>query len=102
MQEKQNNSGEATLIIKSLGSTKTERFKFTKGTPLGILKYNYKVETLLNDNFIECIDDVCADGNYMWLFYVNNKTINYGVKRYELKDGDVVMFEFSDKDTSKE
>jgi hypothetical protein len=102
LQEKQNNSGEATLIIKSLGSTKTERFKFTKGTPLGILKYNYKVETLLNDNFIECIDDVCADGNYMWLFYVNNKTINYGVKRYELMDGDVVMFEFSNKDTSQE
>jgi len=94
----QSSEGEATLIIRSLGGTKTERFKFSKGTPLGILKYNHAVETMLNDNYVECIDNVCADGNYMWLFYVNNKTINYGVKRYTLKDGDVLMFEFSDKD----
>ena len=97
----QSNEGTATLIIRTLGATKTERFKFTKGTPLGILKYNHKVDTFLNDNFIECIDDVCADGNYMWLLYINNKTINYGAKRYKLKDGDVVMFEFSNKDTAK-
>lgn len=91
--------GNATLTIKSLGSTKTERFKFSKGTPLGILKYNHKVDTILNDNFIECIDGVCADGNYIWLLYVNNKTINYGAKRYRLKEGDVVMFEFTNKNT---
>ncbi len=96
--KQQSSEGTATLIIRSLGSTKTERFKFSKGTPLGILKYNHRVETILNDNYIECIDDVCADGNYMWLFYVNDKAVNYGVKRYKLKDGDVVMFEFSNKD----
>ncbi|MBW2989080.1 DUF4430 domain-containing protein [Candidatus Woesearchaeota archaeon] len=97
-QQKQGNSeGEATLIIDTLGSLKNERFKFKEGTPLGILRYNHKVETILNDNFIECIDGVCADGNYMWLFYINNKTANYGVKRYTLRDGDVVRFEFSDK-----
>jgi len=33
----------------------------------------------------------------MWLFYVNNKTVNYGVKRYTLHDGDVVRFEFANK-----
>ncbi len=99
--EQQNSEGTATLIIKSLGSTKTERFKFSKGTPLGILKYNHRVETILNDNYIECIDDVCADGNYMWLFYVNDKAVNYGVKRYTLKDGDVVMFEFANKNTGE-
>ena len=98
-QEQKSDEGEATLVIKSLGATKTERFKFSKGTPLGILKYDHRVDTFLNDNFIECIDDVCADGNYMWLFYVNNKTINYGVKNYKLKDGDVIMFEFTNENT---
>lgn len=101
LEETPSNEGEATLIIKGLGSTKTERFKFNKGTPLGILKYNHVVDTMLNDNYVECIDSVCADGNYMWLFYVNNETINYGVKRYRLKDGDVLMFEFSDKNTAR-
>ena len=101
LQEQQSSEGEATLIVKSFGEVKTERFKFSKGTPLGILKYNHRVDTILNDNYIECIDDVCADGNYMWLFYVNNKTINYGVKRYTLKDGDVVMFEFANKNTGE-
>ncbi len=89
--------GNATLIIKAFDIEKTERFKFTRGTPLGILKYNHKVDTFLNNNHIECIDDVCADGNYMWVFYINNKTINYGVKRYKLNDGDVIMFEFANR-----
>jgi len=93
----QKTNGEATLVIRTLGETKTERFKFTKGTPLGILNHNYRVKTILNDNFVECIDDVCADGNYMWILYVNNKTINYGAKRYRLRDGDVVMFEFTNE-----
>ena len=99
--KQQSSEGTTTLIIKSLGTTKTERFKFTQGTPLGILKYNHRVETFLNNNYIECIDDVCADGNYMWLFYVNNKTINYGVKRYKLNDEDVIMFEFTNKNTGE-
>jgi len=102
LQGKQHSSeGTTTLIINSLGSKKTERFKFTQGTPLGILKYNHRVKTFLNNNFVECIDDVCADGNYMWLFYVNNKTINYGVKRYKLNDGDVIMFEFTKRNTGE-
>ncbi len=99
--KQQSSDGEATLVIKSLGATKTERFKFSKGTPLGILKYNHRVETILNDNYIECIDDVCADGNYMWLFYVNDKAVNYGVKRYTLKDGDVIMFKFTNENTGE-
>ena len=94
--------GTATLIIKTLGSTKTERFKFEEGTPLGILKYNHRVKTTLNDNFVECIDDVCTDGNYWWIFKVNNKAINYGVKRYRLNDGDVIMFEFTKRNTGEE
>ena len=99
--KQQSSEGTTTLIIKSLGTTKTERFKFTQGTPLGILKYNHRVETFLNNNYIECIDDVCADGNYMWLFYINNKTINYGVKRYKLNDGDIIMFEFTNRNTGE-
>ncbi|MEA2037624.1 MAG: DUF4430 domain-containing protein [Nanoarchaeota archaeon] len=95
MGKQQSSQGTATLIIKALGQEKTERFKFTGGTPLGILKYNHRVDTFLNDNYIECIDDVCADGNYMWLLHVNNKTTNYGVKRYVIHDGDVIMFEFT-------
>ncbi len=100
-ESQQSSEGTATLIIKSLGAQKTERFKFTRGTPIGILKYNHTVKTILNDNYIECIDSLCADGNYMWLFYANNKTVNYGVKRYKLIDGDVIMFEFTKTNTGE-
>ncbi|MBU0627596.1 MAG: DUF4430 domain-containing protein [Nanoarchaeota archaeon] len=89
-------------MIKTLGTTKTERFKFSEGTPLGIIKYNHSVKTFLNDNFVECIDGVCADGNYLWLLKVNNKTVNYGAKRYELNDGDIVMFEFTNRKGEEE
>lgn len=98
LQEKQqSNNGRATLIIKSLGETTEERFNFSDGTALGLLKNKHKIKAMLNDKFIECIDDVCADGGYLWLFYVNNKTINYGVKRYKLNDGDIIMFEFTNR-----
>jgi hypothetical protein len=92
--EKRIDSGQATLMIKSIGDTKTERFKFTKGTPLGILEYNHTVKTFLNDNFVECIDGVCASKEYIWLLYVNDNLINYGAKRYSLEDGDIVTFSF--------
>ncbi|MFH1324278.1 MAG: DUF4430 domain-containing protein [Nanoarchaeota archaeon] len=98
----QSSSGTAELVIKTLGTTKTERFKFSEGTPLGIIKYNHSVKTFLNDNFVECIDGVCADGNYLWLLKVNNKTVNYGAKRYELNDGDIVMFEFTNRKGEEE
>ena len=100
--KQQSSNGTASLVIKTVGATKTERFKFSEGTPLGILRYNHAVKTFLNDNFVECIDDVCADGNYIWLVKVNNKTINYGAKRYEIDDGDIVMFEFTNEKGEKE
>lgn len=86
-------------MIRGLGAEKTERFKFSNSTPFDILNYNHRVETSLNGDFIKCIDDACADGDYIWLFYVNNKTINYGAEIYKLRDGDVVMFEFTNKNT---
>ncbi|MBW2975290.1 DUF4430 domain-containing protein [Candidatus Woesearchaeota archaeon] len=86
--------GEAKLVIRADGNEKTERFKFRKGTPLGILNYNHSVKTALNDNFIECIDGVCADSSHIWVVYINNKSLDHGLKRYKLSDGDVVMFEF--------
>ena len=93
--------GTATLIIKVFDSEKTERFKFSEGTPIGILEYNHRVKTVLNGNFIECIDDACADGNYWWIFTVNNKTLNYGVNQYRLKEGDVIMLEFTKRKTGE-
>lgn len=93
----QSSSGTAELVIKTLGATKTERFKFSKGTPLGILRYNHSVKTFLNDNFVECIDEVCADGNYWWVLKVNNRILNYGAKKYDLNNGDIVMFEFTNR-----
>jgi len=100
-EKQQNNKGTASLIIKTLGKTTTERFNFTKGNALGLLKQNHEVKTLLNDNFVECIDKVCANQDYLWGFYVNNKSINFGVKSYRLQDGDIIIFEFSNKNTGE-
>jgi len=82
-------------MIKTLGQTTSESFNFTKGNALGLLQQNHDVKTLLNDNYIECIDKTCTNKDYHWLFFVNNKTINYGVKNYMLKDKDIIKFEFT-------
>ena len=96
-EKQQNNKGTASLIIETLGKTTNERFNFTKGTALGMLEQKHDVKTLLNDNFIECIDDVCTDKDYWWIFYVNEKEINLGVDNYRLKDGDKIRFEFTNR-----
>ena len=88
------NEGKAALIIRTLGETTREEFNFTSGTAWGLLNHNHNIRAILNDKFIECIDSICADGKYLWMFYVNNRTVNYGIKNYRLKDGDIIEFKF--------
>jgi len=92
--KEQNNSGEVILIIETIGTTITEKYNFSRASAIGLLKQNHEVKTILNDNFVECIDDICANSEYAWSFTVDNKSVNYGAKNYRLKDKDVVKFEF--------
>lgn len=89
--EKNDNKGTTTLVIKTIGKTSSEKYNFTKGTALGLLKNAHNIKT--KQYMIECIDGICADREYWWVFKVNNKTINYGANDYVLQNNDIIEFE---------
>lgn len=88
--------GNATLIIKSIGRTTTEKFKVVDATALELLKHRHKVE-LTYGKYLKCIDDVCANKEYMWNWYVNERLLSLGADDYKVKDGDKIKFEFVSK-----
>lgn len=83
--------GNVTLVVESIGKTTVEEFDLDGMIVLDLLKNNHEV---INDYFVKCIDDVCADGKYSWLFYVNEEVVSEGVQRYEVNRGDKIEFRF--------
>ncbi len=91
----QHEGGFVTLTIKSIGNTTIEYYNGSGSNPLQLLKIKHNVETTLNKQFVKCIDNVCAENEYSWSLFVNDKYINYGVNAYKVKRGDTILFEFS-------
>lgn len=83
--------GNVTLVVESIGETTVEEFDIEGMVVLELLKSNHKV---INDYFVKCIDDLCADGKYSWLFYINGEIVPEGVQRYKVRRGDKVEFRF--------
>ena len=93
--EKQNQTnGKVVLVIKSLAKTDKESYDKAGITSLALLLKEHNVE-LTAGKFIKCIDGVCAENEYSWHYYINNKPINYGADAYKIKKGDEIIFEFS-------
>lgn len=93
-QSQQRSEGAVTLTIKSIGNTTTEKFRVKGATALDVLKRTHNV-ALTYSNYIKCIDGVCVNKEYMWFFYINNKSGSSGADKYRLKDGDSIRFEFT-------
>ena len=86
--------GIVTLKISSIGNTTIEKFNVTSTTALSLLKYRHKVETTYG-NYVKCIDDVCANKEYVWTFYVDGEKSTIGASQYIVKNGDEIEFRFN-------
>ena len=89
--------GNATLVIKTLGNTTTEKYQIKDATAHDLLKYKHDIK-LTYGNYLECIDNVCANKEYIWTFYVNDAESPLGVKQYEVKRDDRIEFRFGKGD----
>ena len=85
-------NGSVILVIKTLGKTTQQTYEFNGGNALGLLETQHEVE--LNGELVKCIQDICSNKEYLWVFLVNNETINYGPGSYRLRDKDIITFEF--------
>lgn len=90
----QSQANEVKLIVTSIGS-KTEETHTRGDTALNLLSVNHTVT--LKNTFIECIDNVCADSGYWWLFILNGKKSSEGANFYKVRGGDTIEFRFAKK-----
>lgn len=88
--------GTATLTIKSIGNTTAERLRFNSVTALSLLEHKHSAETTYG-KYITCIDGVCANREYVWVFNVNGEKMNMAANNYNVKDGDNISFVFINK-----
>ena len=89
----EDNHGEATLVIKSIGNTTTQKYNVNGVTAYELLDFGHEVELTYGD-YLRCIDDVCANKEYVWTFYVNEAESSLGAKQYTVKRGDRIGFRF--------
>ncbi len=97
-QQARSETGLIELTIKSIGNTTTEYYNGSSSSPLKLLKVKHDVKTSLNKQFVRCIDNVCAENEYGWSLFVNDKYVNYGIDAYKIKRGDTIEFKFSKGD----
>lgn len=92
LEENQNNTGKAILIIRTIGSTTQEQIKLDGSTLLTLLKQKHDIK--LSGNKLSCIDDICAKKGFWWRFFVNEKLILSSVDKYYPKDGDIILLDY--------
>ncbi|MFC2135454.1 DUF4430 domain-containing protein [Bacteroidota bacterium] len=94
--QNQSSEGEATIIVEILGQNRTSHFHFHDATLLEILGYKYEVKTrkTLYTDYLSCLEGVCANDEYSWVYYVNGEPLNMGVDVYKVQDGDVILFSY--------
>ncbi|MEM3370247.1 MAG: DUF4430 domain-containing protein [Candidatus Woesearchaeota archaeon] len=90
-------SGEATLIIVTIGNTTRESFTTSEQNALQVLASLHRVKTQSYSNlgiFIKCIDEVCSDSKYFWAFYINGRLASESASAYTPKAGDTIEFRY--------
>ena len=95
LNENPGNKTGVNLIVTSIGSKSEKSYQPDGLTALNLLAANHNVT--LNHNFIECVNNICADSGYWWKFLVNGKESPVGANFYKVGDGDSIEFRFGKK-----
>ncbi|MBU0472064.1 MAG: DUF4430 domain-containing protein [Nanoarchaeota archaeon] len=91
--QEQINEGEVTLTVSVLGKNESSRFGFKQATLLDVVKTKCDVETkkTIYTEYLTCIDNICANDEFSWVYYVNDDPINQGIDIYEVKNDDKIL-----------
>ena len=93
--ENPGNKAVVNLIVTSIGSKSEKNYQPHGLTALNLLAINHNVT--FKHNFIECVNNICADSGYWWKFLVNGKESPVGANFYKVWDGDAIEFRFAKK-----
>jgi len=91
--QKQASEGEVSLTVSVLGRNETARYGFKQATLLDVLRKKCDVETkkTIFTEYLTCVDNVCANDEFSWVYYVNDDPINEGVDVYQVQDNDSIL-----------
>jgi competence protein ComGC len=89
-------SGYVELIIKVFNTTKVDKYSFRNITALELLELDNDVNVTYSKfgAFIRCINNICSNDNYYWLYYVNGNLAQVGAGEYVVKSGDRIEFKY--------
>lgn len=90
------NIGNVTLIITVFNDSKFSKYNFENMTALELLQMDNEVNTTYSKYgaFVNCINNICTNSNYYWMYYVNGGMASVGVSEYKIKDNDIVEFKY--------
>lgn len=94
---KAENKGKVTLKTNVLGVTKEKTYEFENLTALELLQKDNRVNLTFSGYgaFVQCINSICSNSNYYWMYYVNNELAAVGASDYKIKNNDTIEFKYS-------
>ena len=85
--------GTAKLTVSILGSNDTKEVEFVNETLLNILKNTCQLKTKdsIYTEYVECINGVCANDDFSWVYYINDDPMNEGADVYRVQDDENIL-----------
>ncbi len=101
---KTENKGKVTLMTNVLGVTKEKTYEFANLTALELLQKDNLVNLTYSSYgaFVQCINDICSNSNYYWMYYVNSELAPVGASDYRIKNNDTIEFRYEKKKKKKD
>lgn len=91
-------SGSVTLKFSILGVNKTEQVAFNNETLLEIIQKNHTIKTkeTLFTKYTFCVDEVCNEGDYSWVYFMNGKLLSLSIDIYKPEDKDIIELRYGE------
>lgn len=93
---KEESKGKVTLKTTVLGSSTEKTYEFENLTALDLLQKDNKVNLTFSSYgaFVQCINGICSNNNYYWMYYVNSELAAVGADAYRIKNNDTIEFRY--------
>lgn len=93
---KAESKGEVVLKITVLGSSTEKKYEFENLTALGLLQKENIVNLTYSKYgaFVNCINNICSNNNYFWMYYADNNLAPVGADAYWIKNNETIEFRY--------
>ena len=90
------NEGTVELTLNILGKEEVSKFRVKNSSLLQILesKHNITTKETLITNYVECIDNICANDEYSWTYTINEIPSHFPMKDYYPEDNDSIVISY--------